>query len=583
MAPRISAEDKFKALITELIARYKSGEKAAYSVKDIQEQNPDLNTTYLRKWVREYASKEVESYLMGIGIISKEEYYDDAFSEITLDQMRGKTFFIFAASERQKIDITTMLLDYGAIITDDLSEQFDFVITNRSYLFKKPEETNRLLIKIIRLLGESISGRFVTCHGLLRDYDSVVRSRVFTSEQRTEMGLLISSQYDEFVADTQTDIANIAFSIDESLIPVYDPGKLYWSLEYFLDWYGASGGEIRAELKDYSTKDSFDRPERIQASFNCFAKVCKQINTPKIKMYICELVAGKVLGNNREVVIASVGYIEDFSGYWALVAKVDQYGELHVLLKKKPILVDNKGATDNDYDIEDFSTEGIPAKLRAFVEDPDSVFEGRGKPGYYYIDCKTGNIPEAAFANDPTIKYIEISDNIDKIGYRAFENCTELEAVYIGRSVTSIGPDAFAGCGKLKQIIIPASVKEMSARCFKNCIQLEEVSFGELSMCEYIGNGNFSGCAKLKKITIPELVSTISYQAFENCVSLKSINFPDALRTIERHAFAGCSALREIITSERPYFYKIEDDVFMDCPQLKRDNGKVLIAGYYFN
>ena len=40
-------------------------------------------------------------------------------------------------------------------------------------------------------------------------------------------------------------------------------------------------------------------------------------------MYICELVAGKVLGNNREVVIASVGYIEDFSGYWALVAKVD--------------------------------------------------------------------------------------------------------------------------------------------------------------------------------------------------------------------------------------------------------------------
>ena len=283
------------------------------------------------------------------------------------------------------------------------------------------------------------------------------------------------------------------------------------------------------------------------------------------------------------MVIASVGYIEDFSGYWALVAKVDQYGELHVLLKKKPILVDNKGATDNDCDIEDFSTEGIPAKLRAFVEDPDSVFEGRGKPGYYYIDCKTGNIPEAAFANDPTIKYIEISDNVDKIGYRAFENCTELEAVYIGRSVTSIGPDAFAGCGKLKQIIIPASVKEMSARCFKNCIQLEEVSFGELSMCEYIGNGNFSGCAKLKKITIPELVSTISYQAFENCVSLKSINFPEALRTIERHAFVGCTALSEVITSDRPYFSKIEDSVFKDCPLLERVNGKVVVAGYCFD
>jgi hypothetical protein len=102
-------------------------------------------------------------------------------------------------------------------------------------------------------------------------------------------------------------------------------------------------------------------------------------------------------------------------------------------------------------------------------------------------------------------------------------------------------------------------------------------------MCEYIGNGNFSGCAKLKKITIPELVSRISYQAFENCVSLKSINFPEALRTIERHAFAGCTALSEVITSDRPYFSKIEDGVFKDCPLLERVNGKVMVAGYCFD
>jgi hypothetical protein len=102
-------------------------------------------------------------------------------------------------------------------------------------------------------------------------------------------------------------------------------------------------------------------------------------------------------------------------------------------------------------------------------------------------------------------------------------------------------------------------------------------------MCEYIGNGNFSGCVKLKKITIPELVSTISFQAFENCISLKSINFPEALRKIERHAFVGCSALSEVITSERTYFSKIEDGVFMDCPQLERVSGKVMVAGYCFD
>ena len=399
MAPRISAEDKFKMLISELAARYKSGEIAAYSVKDIQMQNPDLKTTYLREWVRKFANKDVESYLIEIGIISEKEYYDDAFATISLEQIRGKNFFIFASSERQKIDITTMLLDYGATITDDLSDSFDFVITDRRFLYKKPEESNRLLAKIIRLLGEHISGRFVICHELLCEYNREVRLRIFTPEQRTEMGLIVSSQYPGNAAEQLDEMLDVCFCIDQSMIPVYDPSKAYWSLEYFREWYGASGGEIRAELSDYSNDTSFDNPERIQSNFECFEKICKQIDSPKIKSFIYRTLSINQLTPGQEIVIASVGYIEDFSGYWAIVGKAKRNGTLQVLLEKKPVLVHSTEHTDYDCEIEHFSAEGIPQRLRVIVQNQVLDFEERGKEGYYYVESKSGTIPEAAFAN----------------------------------------------------------------------------------------------------------------------------------------------------------------------------------------
>ena len=375
---------------------------------------------------------------------------------------------------------------------------------------------------------------------------------------------------------------DVCFCIDQSMIPVYDPSKAYWSLEYFREWYGASGGEIRAELSDYSNDTSFDNPERIQSNFECFEKICKQIDSPKIKSFIYRTLSINQLTPGQEIVIASVGYIEDFSGYWAIVGKAKRNGTLQVLLEKKPVLVHSTEHTDYDCEIEHFSAEGIPQRLRVIVQNQVLDFEERGKEGYYYVESKSGTIPEAAFANDPKIKHLEISDNIDKIEYRAFENCPELETVIIGKSVVIIGPDAFAGCRKIKKIAIPDSVKELTARCFQDCSALKEVSFGSLSSCAYIGNGTFSGCDQLESIKIPDLVEEISFCAFENCRELRSIAIPYALRTIGDYAFSGCASLSEVLTSGKNQFWRIGTDVFKNCEKLKDEQGQYMIAGYCF-
>ena len=59
-----------------------------------------------------------------------------------------------------------------------------------------------------------------------------------------------------------------------------------------------------------------------------------------------------------------------------------------------------------------------------------------------------------------------------------------------------------------------------------------------------IGNYAFSGLPNLVALTIPDTVRTIGESAFADCPSLFDIHFTgDGLRTIERRAFTGCSAL----------------------------------------
>jgi hypothetical protein len=56
------------------------------------------------------------------------------------------------------------------------------------------------------------------------------------------------------------------------------------------------------------------------------------------------------------------------------------------------------------------------------IEDDIRGYAFRNTPGYIWIDNPSGEISKGAFANDPNIKYVEMSDNINKIDFNVHAN-----------------------------------------------------------------------------------------------------------------------------------------------------------------
>ena len=82
-----------------------------------------------------------------------------------------------------------------------------------------------------------------------------------------------------------------------------------------------------------------------------------------------------------------------------------------------------KHIDDLDYELTRLDTNGIPTTLRAIIEGKPDDYPFRNMDGYLWIDSPSGVIPRRAFANDSNIRYVEISDYVNRIDFNAFANC----------------------------------------------------------------------------------------------------------------------------------------------------------------
>lgn len=57
----------------------------------------------------------------------------------------------------------------------------------------------------------------------------------------------------------------------------------------------------------------------------------------------------------------------------------------------------------------------------------------------------------------------------------------------------------------------------------------------------------FAGCSALREVILPESLKNIGPQAFKNCISLSKVIFPEGLESIGAQAFMNCASLRGII------------------------------------
>lgn len=587
MAKTSSIPEKFETLVSELKERYASGEKKAYYIVDLQKQNPDLETKRIKEWAKQVTGMSATDYFSSIGLLSPPEYYsNELFTDLSLEELSGKTFFLMSESSITREEVADMLQEYNGTQVAEYRENVDYVIVPKTELRKAPPEKMPgldALLKKIEAEG-ALEGRFLYTYSLTERYIDAVRHRRMSDEQRHALGVIFSDIYNSppELADTaECKKFKIVSKLKKEDIPVYEPETVYWTTKEFRAWFEAGGGEIRpgATLKEYSPNGkSFFEPHRIQKSFELFEHLCLSINTPEVQAYLCKKAVTTETGKlalNRVHRIASLGYIKDFDGCMTLIAKNTSRDTITVMLRKEPMTRHYDGM---DYTLNKDISDGIPEELLCILDPPTPVVcPRRSQPGYLFVDCIDGELPKDVFANDPTIRYVEFSDRITNISSRAFANCSELEEIYFGVNTKVIGGECFINCKKIKRVIFPDSVKVLYARCFANCDSLEEISFSQYSSCENLGSWTFLNCKKLKRVVIPGLVFSINTGTFENCEKLETVDLPRTFAYIDSRAFAGCTALQSV-SCERCLRNKVcfADNTFEGCPNLVLDKKFIL-------
>ena len=84
------------------------------------------------------------------------------------------------------------------------------------------------------------------------------------------------------------------------------------------------------------------------------------------------------------------------------------------------------------------------------------------------------NIPQSAFANNATLKYVVIPSTVTAIGNSAFKNCTGLKTVDL-RNITSIGDSAFFGCTDIAGLTVGDGTTTIGSDAFFGCSSLQTV------------------------------------------------------------------------------------------------------------
>lgn len=81
-----------------------------------------------------------------------------------------------------------------------------------------------------------------------------------------------------------------------------------------------------------------------------------------------------------------------------------------------------------------------------------------------------------------------------------------------------------------------------------------------------VQTGAFDGCSALTELILSERLQFISEKAFANCSALTELVLPERLQSISGKAFANCSGLTKLILPER--LQSISEEAFVNCSSL---------------
>lgn len=272
-----------------------------------------------------------------------------------------------------------------------------------------------------------------------------------------------------------------------------------------------------------------------------------------------------VTGVNYKITGVWVTGMGDYKGgvdcTFAILSENQKETEDHLIYSDKKVLAGYDGVTIDGY---------VGAETE--VEIP------------LYIDGKpVQEINENAFAYNPTLEKVDISDNVFRIMKNAFYYCGNLREVKLSRQLWGIAECAFAECTSLKEISLPATMEVIEDDIFRGCLSMEAVNSQSDTIYAVDGALYNKNGGRLKKnnlyyypqardsetFHIQEGTEEVWKCAFEDVGGIKNIIVPSSVD----HLFSGIYGSFYGMTSPVNIVFKhdapsgiMKADLFYDLP-----------------
>ena len=197
-----------------------------------------------------------------------------------------------------------------------------------------------------------------------------------------------------------------------------------------------------------------------------------------------------------------------------------------------------------------------------------------------YKGSKIKKIEDDAFFNQ-TIESVDISGDVEEIGYRAFYRCKNLKKITLREGVKKIGKNAFYNT-PIETLNIPSSVETIGDMAFNNCRSLKKLTLNE--GLKQIGREAFED-APLEDLKTPSTVEKISDLAFASCESLKMVTLNEGLKEIGDSAFRDTKintiTIPSTVTLIRKYAFLRSSITTINCKVTKSyvESNEVNFAG----
>ena len=225
LQPVQSAEQKLEETIALLKKRYEDRTDKAFTMLDLEIQNPDISINQLTNWINKTTNFSPADYLMRTGILVESEwmkryrennqidinheYLKHAFANIDLDNLKGKKCILLEDCDWGQDKLLTILDFLGVIIETEFTNSTDYVITSTHHIQISPPLGNPIIDAAVKKISMTKEAMFVSVYDILKQAANLRATTIITKsfEEKNDYAL---KMFDICIAKLTKEMGNVS-------------------------------------------------------------------------------------------------------------------------------------------------------------------------------------------------------------------------------------------------------------------------------------------------------------------------------------------------------------------------------------